>query len=133
MAAAEPYDYIDAASADKDETLNLDARGDVKEHVFKRQAVHEMDDGADRVVTLAAKWQVFFYIPFSALTESDSGTLLDFYMNTDKGNGKANTFKYVHGDGHTYVVRFDDDYERLLRLGGYHTVEGILLKAEGKI
>lgn len=133
MAAKEPYDYLATATPDCGSTLTLDAVGDVRQIFYREQAKHQFDDAAIRVVTLSTALQMFFHIPYNGLSEADSGTLMELYCNTTAANGMANTFNFAFSDSHTYVCRFEDRAERLLKIDKYHQWPGIVLRVEGKI
>lgn len=134
MAAAEIYDYISAGSADNNETLTLEARGAVREVITRRQVMHKTYGGTTKVVDLSGgEWDVWLEVEYSNLTASDAGTVLDFFMNAGKGNGFAETFKFTHADGHTYVVRFDTDVGQVFKLGGIRGYDMVRFKVEGKV
>jgi len=42
------------------------------------------------------------------------GILVDLYYDNAKAKGRARTFKWAAYDGHTYVVRFDCDLNRIM-------------------
>lgn len=135
MSAAEPYDYIATASPDSTSTLAISPIGVFRELGQMNQVVHLADDLSEEIVALSTAKQFYFEIPWNALSESDAGTIFDFYCNTTIGNGKMRTFKYTHEYGattHTYVVRFDCDLAREIREGNIHSAN-VRLKVKGKI
>ena len=116
MAAKEMYDYLSVATADNDVTLTLNAVGTLVEHGTKNQVIHIGDDGSEERIDLAGGTSIFYLdYPWKYLTESDAGTVMDFWHDAAKGNGRAESFKLAHSDGHTYVVRFDTDLSREIK------------------
>lgn len=119
--AKEPYDYLSTIAADYNATLSITAQGTLTEEGFKNQVIHISDDNTEERITLSTGSVFFISWDWNILSESDAGTVLDFYHDTAKANGMGNSFKFAY-DGHTYVVRFDC---RLTRSGGAVTRWGI--------
>ena len=133
MAAKEIYDYVSEATADHDQTLSLAARGDVVEHGSKNVVIHLGDDESEQRVSLGSGGSIFYLTyPWSSLNESDAGTVVDFFHDASKGNGRASSFKLSHTDGHTYVVRFDTELDRTVKLGNIHSA-AVRFKVLGRI
>ncbi len=123
MAAKEPYDYIATATPDSTSTLSLSAVGQFVEHGVTNQVIHLGDDGSEERIALSTAKQFYFDVPFNAMTESDAGTLFDFWCNATIGNGRMRSFNFHHAYGgttHTYVVRFDSDLQRQIIEGNIH-------------
>ena len=129
MAEKEPYDFLSAIVPDVDQTLSITAQGIVTEESRENTVIHVGDDESEESIILSAT--PVFYVSFgwAALSESDSGTVLEMYHTHANGMGKS--FKWVH-DSHTYVVRFDCT---LSRVGSDHSRYGtnIKLKILGRI
>jgi len=132
MAAKEIYDYISIATADNDQTMTLEARGDVQENTSKNQIIHLGVDGSEERVTISDTVIAYLVYPFSALSDSDAGTVFDFWHDAAKGNGKVESFKLQYTDGHTYVVRFESNMDRVRKLGGFSSVD-VVFKILGRI
>lgn len=132
MAEKEIYDYISDATPDNNVTMTLAARGSITERTTKNQIVHLGVDGSEEVITIASTVIAYLEYPFSALTNSDAGTVFEFWHDAAKGNGIAESFKLQNGDGHTYVVRFDSDMDRVRHLGNYQSLS-VIFKILGRI
>jgi len=134
MAAKEVYDYVSTVTPDNDVTLQVTPSG-VAEIGHRNQTVHLGDDETEEVVDLGGGSSIFeFLLSWSALGESDAGTLLDFYHDSSKGNGMADSFEWDHPvDGHTYVVKFRSDVARTVRQSTYFKFAEIKLKCMGRI
>lgn len=94
-------DYTTAA-------LSVAAQGTLSEESAKSQAIHYGVDGSEERISFGT--QSIFYITYryNQLSESDSGTVFDYYNDPTKGNGCQRSFKWSHaGDSNVYVVRFD--------------------------
>jgi hypothetical protein len=111
------YDFLSTVSSDYDYTLTLRARGTIIEDGYKNQVIHIGDDNSEERITLSSGSVFYIELPFSTLSESDSGTIFDIYHDPAKANGMGNSFKYTAYDGHTYVVRFDCKLDRSLGPG----------------
>jgi hypothetical protein len=133
MAEKELYDYVDEVVPDNDETMTLAARGNVTERTMLNQVIHKAVDGvSDEVITISSKVIAYISYPFSALSNSDGGTVFDFFHDSTKGNGIAKSFKLQNTDGHTYVVKFESNMDRVRMLGNYQSMN-VDFKVIGKI
>ena len=133
MAAQEMYDYLSTIAADYAYTLTLSARGTVTESTTKNQVIHLGADGSEERVSFSSNSIFYLSWSYPVLTEADSGTLLDLYADSVKANGRQRSFRFTHGDGHTYVVRFDCDLSRVGRLRSRYGLPDIKLKVLGRI
>jgi len=121
MAAHELYDYLSAKTPDKDVTLSIAPQAVVSGTGHKEVAIHMAVDGsAEERINMSGSGVIcHFGIKYNLLNASDAGTVMQFWYDTDYGNGPTNSFKFNHAHetakdtGHTYVVRWDCDFERL--------------------
>jgi len=131
MAAKNPYDYVSIAVPDVDVTLSITPQGKVTEQSRENTVIHTGDDESEERIILSSMPVFFLSWSWNALSESESGTILDLYHTSAQGMGKS--FKFAAVDGHTYVVRFNMQLSRtgqhLSRLG----ISGISLKILGRI
>lgn len=98
------------------------------------QVIHLGDDGSEERIALATTVVFFVTLQWDALAAADSGTIMDFYFDAAKGNGRTESFQWDHPtDGHTYVVRFDCDFSRPMKPRFIHQVKNIRLKVLGRI
>lgn len=137
MAEKEIYDYVSDLEADYTTTeLTLSPQRVFTETVNKKQTIQEYDSGAIDVVTMSDTAYFNLVIQWTAITKSDAGTILDFYADTAKANGRARTFYYHHPDGHIYTVRFLEPLSRVYEpgnfAGGYLAVSQLKLRVEGR-
>ena len=115
MAAKELYDYLSAATADNNVTLSVTPTNVIVEEGSKNQSIRMGDDGSEERVSLSDNSIFYCTLQWTFKSESDAGTIMDFYHDAAKGNGNAESFKWAHPtDGHTYVVRFDGPLDRHL-------------------
>jgi len=139
MAAKEMYDYLSTVTPDVDITLGaggyeIHPQGVLTERGTKNQVVHEGDDGSEQRVSLSNDSIFHVELAWDVVTESEAGTLIDFYYDSAKGNGRQKSFKWEHpDDGHTYVVRFDCDMERARKAHDVYGILNIRFKVLGKI
>lgn len=133
MASAEMYDYLSTITPDYNSTLSITPLGTVTEESQKNQVVHLGVDGSEERISFNTAPIYYISFDWKVLSQSDSGTIFDFYNDASKANGMQRSFKYAYGDGHTYVVRFDSKLTRsgqhLSRLG----ITGVRLKVLGRI
>lgn len=132
MAAKEIYDYVDTVVPDNNETLSLDPQTILTEIGSKNDVIHIMDDESEERIGLSTDFIFFILVRYDLLSESDAGTIFDFFCDATKGNGKIESFKFVHPDGHTYVVRFDTDITRDIKPTVYG-FKAIRFKVLGRI
>ena len=138
MSAKELYDYFATATPDYDAFLSVSAPQSVIEVFDKNQNIKYYDDGSSRVIIRSSKViaQIRLRWP-DGITASDSGTIMDMFLDASKANGYAKSFKYQYpNDGHTYVVKFKSRITRtrsFLANIGFIPVDEILLSIEGTI
>ena len=134
MAAKEMYDYLSNVSADNNQTLSLAPQQVITEIGTKNQVIHLADDGSEERIGLATDSIFYVTLQWNNISESDSGTLVDFYHNASYGNARLESFKWSHPtDGHTYVVRFDSDLTRDLYLADIFGILNVRFKILGTI
>jgi hypothetical protein len=134
MAAKEPYDYLTTISPDVDQTLTLNPQAVMIEEPVKNDIVHRGDDGRSAEgIGLGGSNMIFiFRFNYALLTESDAGTILDFFCDSAKGDGMVNTFKFTAPDTHTYVVRFGAGPARQIRPTNWG-IPNVSLYVEGRV
>ena len=136
MAAKEMYDYLSTVAPDNEETLSTPEPQDIlTEKGLINQEIHLGDDGSEERIGLSDGAIFYVTLVWSGLEAADSGTILDFYFDAAKGNGRIESFKWAHPtDGHTYVVRFDTDLTRPQKSGGkIHQIKAVKFKVLGRI
>ena len=133
MSAAEPYDYLSTITADYNSTLSITAQEIVSESGFKNQTIHMADDNSEERITLSPGSIFYVDIPWPILSESDSGTIMDFYHDAAKANGMGRSFKLLSHDGHTYVVRFDCKLDRTTGPALQHGIPTVRFRILGRI
>ena len=139
MAARELYDYLEVVAPDIDVTLgagsyNVRPQGVIFESGAKNQVINQGDDDSEEIITLSSGKNFRVRLQWETITESEAGTLMDFYWDEAKGDCRANTFKWQHPyDGHTYVVRYDCDFERRRRAHDIYGILDVTFRVLGKI
>jgi hypothetical protein len=133
MAASEVYDFVSVATPDYNAEIGILPQGEIQEQSAKNQKVHYGVDGSEKVVSFESNFIFYISIGWKSLSEADSGTIFDWYNDPLKANGTQRSFKYIWGDGHTYVVRFVDKLSRVGQLVSLYGISGVKLKILGKI
>jgi hypothetical protein len=127
-------DYLSVVSPDySTTTLNVIPQNVVVEQFDKVQEVLELDDENVFVITYSNTPKIKVTLQWSEwLSSTDAATLIDFWADTSKANGRARTFKWPHPtDGYTYVARFLSDISRTLNRP--YTVPQVTLLIEGYV
>lgn len=113
MANKEMFDFLSNGTADNDVTLSVSPQKVLIEESYLSQVLHEFDDGTVAVTEVSSTDYFKVKLQWDVISESDAGTIMDFWHNPAKGNGMAETFYWIHPkDGHTYVVRFLGNLKR---------------------
>ena len=133
MAAFEVYDFVSTVTPDYAATLGISPHGEVQEESSKNQIVHYGVDGSEERISFNTSSIFYINIQWNVLSESDSGTIFDFYNDPVKANGCQRSFRYNYGDGHTYVVRFASDLSRKGQSKTRYGLPDIKLKVLGRI
>lgn len=135
MAASEMYDFLNSASPDfTGSALSISPQEVLVEEGEPAVSVHEAEDGSEERIVLSTLPTFYVTFPWNGLSESDAGTIFDYYFNSSKAGGRARSFKWTHVDGHQYVVRFDCVLSRtMLKAGGPFRYSQIKLKVLGRV
>jgi len=137
MAAKAMYNYLSSVEPDySTTTLDIKCKVELIETGGFSQEIHEADDTSEEIVTYSNTPIFIVELQWPYTSESDTGTIIDFFYDTAKGFGFSRSFKWEHPtDGHIYVVRFRSKMSRKLAytLGGalYH-INTIQLKVIGR-
>jgi hypothetical protein len=130
-------DYLSVVTADyTTTTLSVTPQDTMREHAADPNVqIHEGVDGSEQRVVIGSAATVFFVtLNWNVLSDSDAGTIIDFYYDAAKGNKTARTFKWAHPvDGSTYVVRFASSVPRDIGVASIYSLKGIVLKVLGKV
>jgi len=133
VAAKEIYDFVSTVAPDYNSALGIPPQGVVSEESVKNQISHLGADGSEEIITFGTSSIFYITIGWNILSESNAGTAFDWYNDPAKANGIARSFKYVFGDGHTYVVRFTGAFSRVGTGVSRWGAQGIKLKVIGRI
>ena len=134
MANAEMYDYLSTIAADySSTTLSISPQGVVQEESSKGQAIHVGVDGSEERISFSTTSIFYLTVSWNVLSETDSGTIFDFYNDSAKANGKQRSFQLTYGDGHTYVVRFDTSLPRAGQHPSRYGLTNVRFRVLGRI
>lgn len=126
--------YLQTASPDNNVLLNITPQDVFSERGNRHQIIHIMDDGSEERIDLSTKLVFYITLMWENLSRTEASEIFNFWCDEYKGNGITKTFKWTHPiDGHTYVVRFDSDIERSLKVAEIYGFARIQLKVLGKI
>lgn len=129
------YDYLSLLAPDNNVTLATPCPQKVLvEHGLRNQVVHLADDDSEERIGFSTGTIFDVTLIWRALSESDAGTILDFYFDTAKGDARLKSFKWAHPtDTHTYVVRFNSDLTRTIApaANNIHALPSMGLKVLG--
>jgi hypothetical protein len=126
--AGELWRYLTETTADYTaEQLSLDPIKVMPVSAGYRQAKIEYDDNHAAVATFGLHPKMLVGLQFGHLSDTDMGTLMDFYLNYNKARGQERTFEWDPParwpvSGVVYVARFwADNIEALIRpvFGGF--------------
>jgi len=106
------------------------------EEVMRNQVIHLADDESEEVMSLSDVNIFHVILTWTTMTESDSGTIIDFWLSDSKGNGMAESFKWSHPvDGHIYVVKYRSNpfSRRIHSSPDNYDISNVRLKIMGRI
>lgn len=134
-------DYLSSLTADyTDNNLSVTPQNTMVEAADKNQIVHEADDGTVAVVSLSDQTWFTVTLQWKAISTSDSDTILDFWADANKGNGRERTFYWEHptekdgeGDVVVYTVRFLEPISRVYsyNMPNHREIRQTKLRVEG--
>jgi len=133
MSAKEVYDFVSTVTPDYNAAIGILPQGEVTEESAKSQVIHYGVDGSEERISFGTTSIFYINIQWNLLSESNSGTIFDWYNDPAKANGCQRSFKYVWGDGHTYVCRFDCTLPRSGNAMSRMGIKNIKMKILGRI
>ena len=141
MANKEMFDYFGGVTIVPDYSattfaLDIFPQGITLEESKKNVVVHLGDDGSEERISLSGSSPIFYVdISWEALTETEAGSIFDFYNDSSKADGMLNSFYWQHKgeltDTHTYVARFNSSLPRELKSGNLYGYSNVSLKILG--
>jgi len=132
MAVKYMYDYLDLVVPDSNALLDIDCQVELIETGYYPQVIHTADDESEQVVTFTTTPIFIVELQWPVESEANTGTILDFYMNSSYGFGQARSFKWLHPtDGYKYVVKFRGQISRRIRPGRIYGIQTVQLKVLG--
>ena len=138
MAAKEIWDFLSATPVTPDYNAVLDVTPQkvLYEVGSKNQIVQLGDDDSEAIISYSDTSIFYMRLIWEVLTESDAGTIFDWWHDPAKANGMARTFKFQdHGvtDQHTYTVRFaTSNISRSIKVAQIFGFSEIRLKIKGR-
>lgn len=136
MANIEMYDYMITVAPDNNVTLSVTPQNILVEDMTRNQVVHLGDDNSEEVISFSDTSIFHVTLQWDDVNESDSGTIVNFWLSASHGDGMAKSFKWDHPvDGHTYVVKFRSNPMKRSRHDppDYYTISSVVLKVMGRI
>jgi hypothetical protein len=112
--AGEFKDYLSTLTADYATTaLSVKPRHTMNEIGEFRQDVTLYDDGSDQTITFSTTPKCWIRLRWDNISDSDSDTIMDFYLDVNKAKGMARSFKLLHPtEGRYYTVKFTSPITR---------------------
>jgi len=126
------WDFLAQVTPDYNAAIGLTPQGVVTEESSKNQAIHLGADGSEERISFSTSPLYFITFGWNILSESDSGTIFDWYNDTAKANAMGRSFKYAHGDGHTYTVRFASVLSRVGQAVSRYGLPNVRFKVLGR-
>lgn len=128
-------DYLSTLTADYTTTeLTVTPQRTMVETPSRNQIVHEADGGNISVVSLSDTVYFNVSLQWPVISDADSNTIIDFWSDTTKADGRARTFYWPHPkDGNTYTVRFLDPPKQNTKAGmiNHKEISQVTLRVEG--
>ena len=127
--------YLNSLAADYTTTeLSITPQNTMTETAGRNQIVHEADDGSISVVSLSDSVIFTVTLQWDVISDADSNTIIDFWADTAKGDGRARTFYWQHPtDDNTYTVRFMGPLKKVFKtdLVTLREISQVELRVEG--
>ena len=129
------HNYVQTAVPDYASALSFEITGGemTEKFCFPDQKVKRFADGDESRISFSDELEITANVPFAYLSDSDGQAFLDYYCDEAKADGIKNSWPLVHPkDGYTYVVLFEDEFEREQVLTHFK-IHGVNLKVIGKL
>lgn len=127
------HNYLSTKTADYVSTIfSVTPQKIMPEQGDKEQIVHQFHDGTIEIVSLSDQSYFDVTVEWEFLNSTDEATVLDFWHDTNKGNGRQRTFYFEHPtDGYTYVARFLQPLTKVRKRGSLVGYRSITLRIDG--
>jgi len=107
----------------------------------KNQVIHTADDNSEERISFSNDNIFHVKLGWTILSETDAGTIMDFFFDSAKGNGIARTFLWEHPSDSWcqvssadkwYIVRFSASISRDIQPANIYSVKSIKLRVIDK-
>lgn len=135
MAAYEIYDFVDDKVPDVEQTLIVSPQQVIFEDGEKNIEQHEGDDDSEESIILSSDTVFYVRLGWQNISQSDAGTIFNFYHSSSYGCGTAKSFWWTPPssyDGHTYVVKFRGPLGRSYFPRIRYAIPSIVLRVIGR-
>jgi len=109
------------------------------ERAEKNQVIHTADDNSEERISFSNDNLFWVNLSWQTITEDETGTILDFFFNSAKGNGITRTFLWQHPtdtwcveSDQWYIVRFSTSVARDIQPASIYNVKSIKLRVIDK-
>ena len=107
----------------------------MSERSEKNQVIHTADDSSEERISFSNDNIFWVSLNWSTITETETGTILDFFFDPNKGNGITRTFLWKHPTdtwcqtaAQYYIVRFTAAVARDIQPASLYDVKSIKLR-----
>jgi len=118
-----------------DSQLELTPHNVMTEQSEKNQVIHTADDNSEERISFSNDNIFWVSLSWATISETDAGTILDFYFSSTKGNGITRTFLWKHPTdtwcqtaANYYIVRFSSSVSRDIQPASIYDVKSIKLR-----
>ena len=146
MALKDMADYLPGTADpdygdDSNETdrLILTPHNVMTEQSEKNQVIHTADDNSEERISFSNDNIFVVSLSWQTISESETGSILDFFFSATKGNGITRTFLWQHPTdtwcqtpGNYYIVRFTSSVARDIQPSSIYNVKSIKLRVIDK-
>ena len=133
MAAVEIYDYVSTVTADYDYTLSVTPHAVLTDDGDKDQVIHRAVDSVNHErIGFSDDSRFRILLRWDMLSADDCGTIIEMFLDSSKANFYDNSFKFLHPDGHTYVVKLGSRVPRVIS-PTHHQIDQVILLVIGRI
>lgn len=130
------YDHVTDQIPDYEATLNVcPSEIGIVSGGNKGIEVHRGRGRSEERVILSDVSLFWFKLIWNGMSEDDHSTIFDWYHDPDKACRTAKTFWWtppIDYDSHIYVVRFDTQWESMMKIYKAYGIAAMLLYVNGR-
>lgn len=129
------FNYLSIVTPDYSTTmLSIVPKDIIPDEMGRSLGWNITDSGNRESVIKSSSTKFALTLQYANLSVADSNTIMDLYLDTNKGAFGSRTIPWLHPlDQHIYVIRILNRLKRATRIGGFVDIQNLPISVDGYI